>query len=648
MDLHAPFLGAGADALDILERDASVETFAIARREGVREHLGHLRAFGLAFRLDQRGAKLIAPRPRRLGDLRFQIRDLHRRHPSGLGGDDVVDARQRAVGDLGIEGRQAPIQLARQDVADGDPQRRVEAVARHEHQDRGEAFELVETHEKRRARALLQVENAQRGIQEVVVRAFEKFVARQILHDVLERLAVVPMLAESHAVADAVDLAAQDRHEIRAVGIDVGGEQADEHMDARDIALVVKDLHGDDIEMHTTVHGGALVGLHHEQRAVRVHEVGELGRQRGAVGDALEDHPLRLLEKAQAVRVIDPQRALLAFAFESEAAVAQEGEMVVVQPFQEVGHLGRLFFTHPRAREIEIGGEISRLAAHGLPVRDRETHIAQHRQQIVLQAFRHVEIHLRDFDVHQGFESAGRIGLGVAQALQAPGAVALHRQDRVDQQERAMLHALQLGADRVHQERHVVVHKQDDGAVALAFGDGDLFFSAGAAVQDVPRGQRDSIQGVGRTSGEFVGRRAAEELRDEAAEVALGGFGPLALREPGHGGDHLVDAAVLTFRRPCIHSCPPPVSGACGAALRRVPSWSRRTPKPLRRLAYLGSRAPLPYTGSVSGESRLGVPRGSSSRDYESHHVGLRFSRKASMPSAASRSIMFSVMTAAA
>ncbi len=76
-----------------------------------------------------------------------------------------MKARERAVGHLRIEGRQASIEFAHQDVANGDAQRRIETVARHEHQDRGKAFEPVKADEQRRAGALLQMQNAKGGLQ---------------------------------------------------------------------------------------------------------------------------------------------------------------------------------------------------------------------------------------------------------------------------------------------------------------------------------------------------------------------------------------------------------------------------------------------------------------------------------------------------
>ena len=74
----------------------------------------------------------------------------------------------------------------------------------------------------------------------MLVRTFEQFIPRQIFHDILERLAVVAMFTESDAVTDTVDLSAQDRHKVRAVGVHIGGEEADKQMNTAGPAFGIK------------------------------------------------------------------------------------------------------------------------------------------------------------------------------------------------------------------------------------------------------------------------------------------------------------------------------------------------------------------------------------------------------------------------
>ena len=87
-----------------------------------------------------------------------------------------------------------------QDGGEGLAQARVVAVARHVDEAGDEPFEGVTAHEQRDPLALLQVQDARRGLEQLVGCDLEQFVPRKGLEDVQEGLAVVALGAEPGAL----------------------------------------------------------------------------------------------------------------------------------------------------------------------------------------------------------------------------------------------------------------------------------------------------------------------------------------------------------------------------------------------------------------------------------------------------------------
>ena len=78
-------------------------------------------------------------------------------------------------------------------------ERRIEALARREHQAAGEAADGVAAGEQRHAPALLQLQDAQRMVVERVLVDLEQLVARIGFEDRQQRLAVVAVCVEAGA-----------------------------------------------------------------------------------------------------------------------------------------------------------------------------------------------------------------------------------------------------------------------------------------------------------------------------------------------------------------------------------------------------------------------------------------------------------------
>ena len=152
-------------------------------------------------------------------------------------------------------------------------------------------------------------------------------------------------------------------------------------------------------------------------------------------------------------------------------AVAEEREVVVGEPVEERAPPRRLVGVE-RRRIRQVRDHLERPLAHRLPVLDRGAHLADHAHEVPLE--------LRA----AGRASVWRADLGVDHRLadarprpaprraRGPRAAARRRRgaphDRVDDQVDAEAAPVQLHADRVDQERHVVGDDLDGRVGATA------------------------------------------------------------------------------------------------------------------------------------------------------------------------------------
>ena len=142
----------------------------------------------------------------------------------------------------------------------------VVAVARHIDEGRDEAVETVEAQEHAHRRPLAQPQDAVRGGEEIVLGNLEQLVARIVVEDVRQRLAVMAGRRQAGARYHVLDLAAQQRDVTGAAAVGAGGEQADEAALAGQLAVIVEGLHADIVHMDAAMHQAALVRLGDDQR----------------------------------------------------------------------------------------------------------------------------------------------------------------------------------------------------------------------------------------------------------------------------------------------------------------------------------------------------------------------------------------------
>ena len=342
-------------------------------------------------------------------------------------------------------------------------ERGIEALARREHQAGGEAADGVAAGEQRHAAALLQLQDAQHVVVERVLVDLEQLVARIGFQDGEQRLAVVAVDVEAGAPQDAVDAAAQQRHVAHRGVIGGRGEQADQAALAGDAAVGVVGLDDHAVHRPAAMDQRGAVGLDDQDVA---RPAGEARHRLAAAEAGLEQPHLVAAQDAErrARHDLVAQAAGLRRVLDvAIAAMAEEGEMVGLQPAQEIVVLGEA----RRAAGGEIGDGVEAGAAHRPPVLDRQPHLGQHAGERGGKLVEQRGIGLAvDLDVHHRFGLGALAGFdGEAQKVAVE--VAPHRQHRMRQQMDVDLAAIELVGDRIDQERHVVVDDLHDGVAAL-------------------------------------------------------------------------------------------------------------------------------------------------------------------------------------
>jgi hypothetical protein len=266
--------------------------------------------------------------------------------------------------------------------------------------------------------------------------------------------------------------------------------------------------------------------------------------------------------------------------FEHEAAVAEQDEVVLAQPAQE---LGRLVVGHLVERPVQQGG-------HGVEVADGNPHVRQGPPQ--------ADLHGGPVaGPHAGQEVAGAGGDGDAHE-------ALGAEDGVQQ----LLHDAALlgerGEDAVHQERHIVRDDLGDrvrAAAGAGRGQAQRRLAGRPARREVRQrpGGRRQLHRIAR--GELADRDVGEECREQHPRGAFrkvsqggvqhllphgiragrraGGFWHRVLRVaavirqrggPGQGRRGAAGGAALNFQHDDDARRPAGADGA-GAVLRRIP-----------------------------------------------------------------------------
>ncbi len=403
---------------------------------------------------EQHGVHTVHPALAGLGHTGFELDQIDLRGQLVVGAHDVVDARERAVGEHGGELDRRRVEDLGEDRPELHPQLGGVHIARHINQQRRQAAEGAAAHEETHTLALLQAQDAHGVLLQRGGVDLQHLVARVGLQDGLQGL--VRMAARDHAGMGhhLCHMLAHHRDLLDRRGIRRRGIQAHETAFAHQLAAGVQALDADDIQPGRAVHGGAahrLGGQH--QTGVGHKLLCGLGRQNlGARG--LEQAQRRARHRHQHL------------ALELVVFGGQKGEVALFEPGQE----GLGFVGHRGVQRGEAGVEHLHAREHGAPV--------LHGQADILQG------------VLNGFAQRKRLGVGgkpVALDQDArdhlplasaglcsaddlhdmAGRVARDAQQGMDDPVQGAPASVDRHAHRVHQKRQVGVHDLQHVRAAL-------------------------------------------------------------------------------------------------------------------------------------------------------------------------------------
>ncbi len=149
-----------------------------------------------------------------------------------------------------------------------------------------------------------------------------------------------------------------------------------------------------------------------------------------------------------------------------ELAHAEEGEVVVAQPFEEGDTLLDLGAVERQRGVAELVDRLVEAGEHRLPVADGGAHLRQDIAEPLLQRLRGLGTEPRDVDVDHADaldRGVGLAGGGLAGEARRAALAARDEDHRMQHQHRLAGAVGDLAEDRVEQERHVVVDDGDGG-----------------------------------------------------------------------------------------------------------------------------------------------------------------------------------------
>ncbi len=412
----------------------------------------------LAVVLGERVAEVVRPLARRGGQAGLDLGGVVGRDAVRIRVDDIVQAREHRLGDARRVVDADPVEGLAEDLVDPPPVLGVEALAREVDEAREEAAERVPPDEEADAPPLAEMEDAERDLEQLVLGDLEQLVARVRLDDLDQGLVVVAARDQLRALEDTLRLAAQHRDLPRARAVGGVRQEAEEAPLADDLARGVEALDPDVVEVRRPVDGRARVGLRQVEEGLLAGQPPHLGRQ---LREARRDRLLAALpQDAEPRAAHDPEHVLAVFARDRVLAVAEEGEVPVVEPGKELARLLELLLVDRRRRLVELGEDVADALAHRRPVLDGGAHVAEDAEQVAAELVQRRVVGLAvDLDVDH------RLGAAVlcTDVEQPALVVAPHSHDRADDKVDRVPVARHLHRDRVDEERHVVDDRLDDG-----------------------------------------------------------------------------------------------------------------------------------------------------------------------------------------
>ncbi len=414
--------------------------------------------------LPQRRGQVVLPGAGEAGQARLQLLHVHarpRQRGAALAAHDHVQPGQHGLADHRAVVERLAAQRLEQHLLHLQPDLGGVAVARQVDEAGDVAAVVVAAQEQLDLLALAQPQHAHRDRQELVDRGLEQLVARERLQDLDQVLAVVAVGGQPGRVEHVAQLAPQHGDPGDRLAVGHMGEQAEKAPLADHLAVGGEQLDPDVVEVGGAVDGGPGVGLGDDQELLLARLGPHLGGQRR---EALGTH-LVVAQDAQRRPWQRPQRLALVGVLQAVLAVAEEREVPVGEPAQQVEAVLHLRGLKRRRVHAQVLGRLHRQRPHLPEVLDRVAHVGEHPLQIALDPLEHLGVGLTvDLDVDPRLDQhlAGDVLLAAAE--HPPGHVAAHPHLRMDHQIGAQVVPVELHRHRVHQERHVVGDHLHHGA----------------------------------------------------------------------------------------------------------------------------------------------------------------------------------------
>ncbi len=441
-------------------RVARRKLLAVPGRKGVGKLAIALDALRLAELLDERNLQVVGPAPCGADESRLQRPHVELRNGARRRAHDDVNPRQHRFGQAHVEFGARAVECLHQDRLPLLAQVRGVVFAWRVDDARQEALEGIPADEQAKALAVVQVQDADRRAQQLVVAGLEELVARIGGEDVQERLAGMAAEGQARARHDIGDLAAQQR--------DIGGicavrrrrEETQEAILADDVAGIVEALDRNVVEIARTMHGRSRrrFGDHEQLRAPRISA--DFRRQRGeARRDILATD---LAQDAETRAGNDAQCVLPVHGDEIVASITQEREVIVGEPAHELAAFLDLGNWDWRRTLLDVRDDRERRVLHRLPVADGEPHVGEHTGNVGGKFVqRRAANDAVDFDMNERLAaSVRRTRRGDARERAVGGAC--HVDERMDDEMLREPVPVHFHRHRVDEERHVVVDDLDD------------------------------------------------------------------------------------------------------------------------------------------------------------------------------------------
>ena len=364
-----------------------------------------------------------------------------------------MHTRVARAGDLHLTLHRAAGEPLEHDLLDALAYFRVVAVARHVHQAGVEAVIGIAPREQAYRAPLVQVDDTAGDPDQILEARLEKLVPRIGFQHVEDGFAVMTVRVDAEVLDDAIDLAPQQRDVARTEVIGGGGPQPEEAVLAGDPAAGIEGLDARVVEILGAMHGRDGVGLGQDEELPIAGASADIARQHGRGGLAAPR-----AAGCRARCAVGNQAILAGAALEPVIAVAEEDEMTLLHPLQELAGLAEILGGQGRRVALQIRDQRAHSLAHRRPVVDREGDIGQRRFDVVAQPLQRRRIGLTvDLVQLPGFRPV-RLAAVRAQAGQAAAPITADLEHRVNDEMHGEAGAGEGDTDGVDQKGPVIGH----------------------------------------------------------------------------------------------------------------------------------------------------------------------------------------------